>query len=125
MRVHSQSQFPRGVERVMKLQASLRTYCIAYFGICLLLALNAGHAQNRESWRFVNPQPVADPVFSLTWDGSRFVGLGSGGSVLTSPDGIAWSVRNEPLATFAIHSVVWNGSQYVGVGIFSTILTSP
>lgn len=109
----------------MKLPASLRTYCVAYFGICLLFALHAGHAQNLEPWRFVNPQPVADPVFALTWDGNRFVGLGSGGSVLTSPDGIAWSTRNEPLATFAIHSVVWNGSQYVGVGIFSTILTSP
>ena len=109
----------------MKRLAKLRPYCVARVGVCLLLVLSAAHAQNAESWHFVNPQPVADPVFSMTWDGSRFVGLGSGGQVLTSPDGIAWSARSEPLATFAIHSLVWNGSKYVGVGIFSTILTSP
>jgi len=109
----------------MKLPASLLTYCIATLRICLLLVLHVGQAQTLEPWRFVNPQPLADPVFSLTWDGSRFVGLGSGGQILTSPDGIAWSTRNEPLATFGIHGVLWNGSQYVAVGGFSTILTSP
>lgn len=111
----------------MKLPAKLRTSCIGCFGFCLLLGLRIGQAQSLDSWSYVNPRPVADPIFALTWDGNRFVGLASGGQVLTStsPDGSAWAVRNEPLASAGIHSVIWTGSQYVGVGNFSTIMTSP
>ena len=61
--------FPR---EVLNLLANVGS--VAFLLAALLMLLNAGHAQDLESWRFVNPQPVADPVFSIAWDGNRFVG---------------------------------------------------
>lgn len=100
-------------------------YRFAFFCACVMSLFSRAHAQGLDAWHFANPLPVSDPVTALTWDGNRFVAFGSGGWVLTSPDGSSWDHRFEPLAVFPMRSMVWTGQQYVAVGPYSTILTSP
>jgi hypothetical protein len=49
--------------------------------------------------------------------------VGSGGAILTSPDGIAWTKRSSGTAQ-RLNSVTLTGSQLVAVGRNSTILAS-
>lgn len=54
------------------------------------------------------------------WDGSNFIIVDSGSSVITSPDGIAWSVSSTSTIRDAFTS---NGSRYItysGTGLYSS-----
>ena len=63
----------------------------------------------------------------IVWTGSVFVAVGGGpngtGLILTSPDGLQWSVRSS--GTPALHGVGWSGTEIVAVGAGGSILTSP
>ena len=69
-------------------------------------------------------------LWDVTWDGSQFVGVGTGPAIRTSPDGTNWTTRLEtdPLAAIML-SVTFAGGQYVAVGnglnSQSQVLTSP
>lgn len=59
------------------------------------------------------------------WDGSTFVVVGTGGSVLTSPDGITWIARVSGLpGTTVLRSVAYGQGLFVAGGDGGTILTS-
>jgi len=85
-----------------------------------------------------------DVLNSIAWNGSQYVVVGGTvidpnpfapqltQTVLTSPDGIAWTVRVQNTgATQAMFSVAWGGTQFVAVGYLdlmnsqSGIWTSP
>ena len=51
----------------------------------------------------------------MAWNGSRFLAVGSGGTVIGSGDGLTWS------APLMIHpnsllQVIWSGARWVAVG---------
>ncbi len=60
----------------------------------------------------------------ITWSNSRFVAVGYGGTILTSPDGTTWTPRNSG-TTQDLYDIDWSGSLFVTVGQNGTILTSP
>ncbi len=60
----------------------------------------------------------------VTSAGGTIVAVGSAGTILTSPDGIAWTQRPRRSA-FDLTAVAWTGTQVVAVGGGGTILTSP
>lgn len=63
-------------------------------------------------------------LISITWADTRFVTVGIGGTVLTSPNGTTWTAQNSK--TFqSLWSVAWSGSLLVAVGTGGTIVTSP
>ncbi len=65
--------------------------------------------------------------YSVIWTGNQLVAVGANGAVMTSPDGIAWTVRNSS-TTDTLNSVTWTGSQLVAIGYTTkseAILTSP
>lgn len=52
---------------------------------------------------------------SVAWTGDRFVIGGAGGTYLTSPDGLSWTIGYWPLTTFALYSVAaWPGGDAFG-----------
>ncbi len=54
-------------------------------------------------------------LLNLTWGDSQLVAVGDGGTIVTSPDGHAWTV--EPLVGgAALWSVAWGDSRFVVVG---------
>lgn len=62
-------------------------------------------------------------ITSLIWTAEEFVGVGSGGRVITSSDGREWFTRAS-VTTERLTSVVWSGKILVAVGWNGTILTS-
>jgi len=66
----------------------------------------------------------------VTWTGSKFLAVGDSDAVLSSTDGITWTLRKSGLGNF-FFAVTWNGSKFVAVGTDSTdfsngtIATSP
>lgn len=62
---------------------------------------------------------------SGTWPGSgTAVAVGDQGTILTSPDGLSWSLQTFN-TTKALNRVIWANSQFVAVGDGGTVLTSP
>lgn len=81
---------------------------------------------------FPEPSPECRPLttswIALTYGGGLFVAVGWGGScsdkVMTSPDGISWSVRSAPGADF-LDSVAYGNGRYVAADRSGGILSSP
>lgn len=67
-------------------------------------------------------------LFDITWSGEKFVVVGSGGMVLTSPDGIQWS-QQATGTIMSLLSVIWTGSEFAAVGSGvnrkNVVITSP
>lgn len=66
--------------------------------------------------------PTAETLLGVTWTGSKFVAVGTGGVAATSSDGIAWNVSYPSVMDLA--RVAWNGSLLVAVGASGAIYTS-
>jgi Bacterial Ig-like domain (group 2) len=60
----------------------------------------------------------------VAWSGTQFVAVGDGGTILTSPDGVAWTVQASGISD-ALRSVAWSGTQYLAVGDEGLVLGSP
>lgn len=63
-------------------------------------------------------------INGVAWNGSIFVAVGNGGSILTSTDGVVWAVQASPVTT-RLNDVEWLGSQFFAVGDAAAVLTSP
>lgn len=62
-------------------------------------------------------------LYSVSWNGSQWLAVGSNGTVLSSTDGITWTAQTSG-TTNILKSVSWNGSQWLVVGTGGTILQS-
>ena len=91
--------------------------------------LIATSPQGREWTVRTHGAPADVMLRDVIWNGSLFVAVGgdlptSGPGpwdtrhavVLTSPDGISWTVRYDDASKAGLHNVVWNGQQFVAVG---------
>ena len=91
---------------------------------CSGLWLFVGLAQAQgTSWTLRNPLPTDEYLQAVAWSGTQLVAVGQNGAVLTSPNGVAWTVRWSG-TTLALTGVVWTGSQFVAVGDGGSIRTS-
>jgi hypothetical protein len=59
----------------------------------------------------------------VTYGNGLFVAVGTGGTILTSPDGVNWTVQAS--GGNHLHSVTYGNGTFVAVGEGGTILTSP
>jgi len=62
-------------------------------------------------------------AISITYGNGLFVAVGSGGSVLTSPDGATWTARTSA-TTNALYGVTYDNNQFVAVGYTGTVVAS-
>lgn len=104
----------------MHLRICIRALALA----ALLLAAPAALAM---TWQRVSPLPTGNFLYSVAWANGLFVAVGGSlpgdgrwGTVLTSPDGIAWTLRPTMPpggGDYAVlQDVLWNGQQWVAVG---------
>jgi hypothetical protein len=69
-------------------------------------------------------------LYDVEWGGGRFVAVGEGGTILSSPDGESWTAAVSGVST-ALRAIVWappaNGQagRFVAVGDRGTVLISP
>jgi hypothetical protein len=78
------------------------------------------------NWTRNNYNPINTTINSIKWTGTQYVAVGksSGPLVLTSPDGLDWTTRNNPLENYGeFTDVTSNGSIYAAIG-YSVTATS-
>ena len=66
---------------------------------------------------------TSQDLTGVAGSGSRFVAVGNGGTILTSPDGSTWTTQASGTAQSLLSGVAWSGSRFVAVGYGGTILT--
>lgn len=77
-----------------------------------------------DAWGWRNPLPQGNYLYGIAWGNNQFVAVGVAGTILFSPDGIAWASQpSDP--TNQLMGITWSGSQFVAVGYNGAILTSP
>lgn len=87
-------------------------------------------ADSLDTWTWRNPLPQGNTLVGVTYGGGQFVAVGGGGSIVTSPNGQAWTLRTSG-TTAILSAVAYGGGKYVAVGyngpdeIAGTIFTSP
>jgi|GEM_PF-1892417 len=61
---------------------------------------------------------VTASLTGVVWTGTQFVAVGSSNTILTSPDGIAWTVRRiDTTANLSLNGVVWTGRKLIAVTV--------
>jgi uncharacterized repeat protein (TIGR01451 family) len=64
---------------------------------------------------------VAIALSDVSSSGSLAIATGTGGAIISSPDGAAWSTETR-ITSSNLNAVTWNGARFVPVGAFGTIL---
>ena len=82
------------------------------------------NADPLDNWTMRNPSPTRNNLNGVTYAGETFVAVGDGGTILTSPDGAAWTHRVSGTSA-AVEWVTYASGTFVAVGVGGTILTSP
>lgn len=72
-------------------------------------------------WRF--PQPQGDILGALTYANGRFVAGGGGGTIMTSTDGLDWSVHRLGI-THSVFDVCYGNGRYLALSVYNQIWTS-
>ncbi len=70
------------------------------------------------------PYNYTTPRFSIAYGAGRFVAVGSGGEISSSPDGQNWTAQGAIGARWANHSAAWGNGYWVVVGARGSIQTS-
>ncbi len=90
--------------------------------VSLMFATLGGQLRGQENWSVVTT-PTDRNLWSVCYGGGQFVAVGEGGTILTSPDGLAWTRRNSGNTLWLVGVCHGNGL-FVVVGDQGTILTS-
>lgn len=75
-------------------------------------------------WQWANPYPLSNSLQGVVFGGGQFVAVGEYGTILTSPDGIDWTVRESGIRE-TLDGVAYGGGLYVAYGPRAFVLTSP
>jgi hypothetical protein len=78
----------------------------------------------REPLTWLDPKPQGGSILRTVYGNGLFVGVGSGGVIVTSSDGRSWAVTHAD-TLYSLQDVVWTGTQFVAVGGWATVATSP
>lgn len=102
---------------------------ILYFLMSLFITLlpsfpSFSNAAFLDDWHWRNPLPQGNDLNDVHFGNGVFVAVGQFGTILTSPDGTAWTVRASG-TTKTLHGVAFGNGVFVAVGESGTILTSP
>ncbi len=90
---------------------------LAFTGLCF----------GQSTWEWSNPLPQGNPLSCAAYGDSLFVAISDGGTIMTSPNGATWTIRNSGTIN-DLYSAAYGGGQtgrFVAVGYNGTIVTSP
>lgn len=76
-----------------------------------------------DHWHWRNPSPFSDTLHSICFGAGKFVAVGDGGVIHTSPDGVTWDDGQRPV-TSTLRKVIFANGQFVAVGDYSAIAVS-
>ena len=96
-------------------------------GWFVAVAEQEGHvltSTNGSNWNLENIGKTNIALEGVSFVNNQFVAVGAQGSIFTSPDGSAWTLRVSGTLSY-LHDVHYTNGQYVVVGENGRILTSP
>jgi uncharacterized delta-60 repeat protein len=82
------------------------------------------HVTTEGGWRWRNPVPTGNGITRAAFVNGQFLLGGLRGTILTSPDGVAWTPRPIP-ALNNVFAFRYVGNRYVAMGSLNTIYISP
>lgn len=82
------------------------------------------HAGILDSWQWRSPLPQGNRLNAVTSGKETIVAVGDTGTIITSPDGIKWTVRTTPTSN-DLNGIAYGNNTFVAIGDSGTILTSP
>jgi PKD repeat protein len=91
---------------------------------CVLLTGVAVSSAAAGDWEWVRPRPTGVDLLDVEYLGGQWIAVGKLGTILTSPDGFAWTSRTSG-TTENLGAIAWNGSVYVVGGDNGIVLNSP
>ena len=92
-------------------------------GLLLFFATCAQASNIGRDWALVSPLPTANNFNDVAWTGTNLVAVGQGGVLMTSANGIAWSLSQ--VDTYP-YSLAWSGTKMVmGTANNGHVMTSP
>lgn len=107
---------------------------VRFFSICLvfLLLFNPGHAQTGTTWT-ARTYPAENSWVGVAYGNNLFVAIassGTGNRVMTSPDGITWTIRTTPAGDNVWAAITYGDGKFVAVGApnvnnANSVMTSP
>jgi hypothetical protein len=104
---------------------------IATNGAGLYVAVQAGsvHRSTNKgaSWSAATSVGVTGVITNIAYGAGVFVvitGSTTGNSIATSPDGVTWTIRTNPV-TQVLRNIAFAGGQFVAVGDAGAVITSP
>lgn len=81
------------------------------------------------NWSWANPTPQGNMMEAVAWSGTKYVAVGEMGTIMTSTDGVSWTVQKSGAEKYryrkTLTDVVWTGTQFVVTSTRGLILTSP
>lgn len=89
---------------------------------CLVAGPRALPAQAQVAWTWVSPLPQGNDLKKVVYGAGQYVAVGDLGTILTSPDGSAWTAQRSGTRE-ELWDVTYGNGRFVAVG--SAILTSP
>jgi hypothetical protein len=87
------------------------------------LVVICGISTAQQTWTAITPVPTTSALRDVAWTGTQFVAVGDNGTVLTSDDGSAWTIRPSGIAT-TLRAVIWADSVLYAAGDAGVMLTS-
>ena len=104
---------------------------VKYFLSLIILLLigfffsNFSDAEPLNNWHWRNPLPQGNPLKSIIYANNMFVSVGTEGTIITSPDGINWTIRERAVFGFYwLWDITYGKSIFVAVGSQGVVLTS-
>ncbi len=67
------------------------------------------------TWQTAAINPTRQHLHAVTWTGSQYIAVGDVGTVITSPDGLAWT-RRDSATKAGLSCIAWSGSEAIAVG---------
>jgi hypothetical protein len=93
------------------------------FGLFLFFTIIQSRAAMLNGWHWRNPTPFANQLNSICYGDGKFVAVGAGGVIHTSPDGVSWDDGRRPV-TGNLYNVIFVNGQFFAVGGNGAIVTS-
>jgi hypothetical protein len=99
------------------------SFSVLSFGLtgCSLLDLFGGSKDAGFAW--TKRASSAHTLNDVAWSGALAVAVGDSGTILTSPDGVAWTKRTAPISAH-LAAVSWNGNHWIVAGRFGDVMVS-
>lgn len=93
----------------------------------LLALLGAGFlalaASAQQGWQWANSLPASVDWKDVAFGNGLHVAVGGDGTIATSPDGAAWTLRRTSTAQVVLNGVEFGGGRFVAVGMGTPSLT--